>query len=138
VRILLVKPSPRLGTIRGLQSFQFLEPLELGYLAAAAPDTTGSTAPSPPARPAKLVFASAEETAGSGVKSFAQSGGADLVADALDGALPIIGVGGILCGDDAKEKIDAGATLVQVYTGLIYRGPELIAECARALAPAAR
>jgi uncharacterized protein YcbK (DUF882 family) len=55
---------------------------------AAAPDTTGSTAPPPPARPAKLVFVSAEETAGSGVKSFAQSGGADLVADALDGALP--------------------------------------------------
>jgi dihydroorotate dehydrogenase len=61
-----------------------------------------------------------------------------LLAHALDGALPIIGVGGILCGDDAKEKIDAGATLVQVYTGLIYRGPELIAECARALAPPAR
>jgi hypothetical protein len=36
VRILLVKPSPRLGTIRGLQAFQRLEPLELGYLAAAA------------------------------------------------------------------------------------------------------
>ncbi len=37
MRILLVKPSPRLGTIRGIQSFRFLEPLELGYLAAAAP-----------------------------------------------------------------------------------------------------
>jgi len=56
------------------------------------------------------------------------------LARTLDGALPIIGVGGIMCGDDAKEKIDAGATLVQVYTGLIYRGPDLIAECARALA----
>ena len=55
---------------------------------AAAPQTTGSTAPSSPARPAKLVLASAQETAGTGVKSFAQSGGADLVADALDGALP--------------------------------------------------
>jgi dihydroorotate dehydrogenase len=43
-------------------------------------------------------------------------------------------VGGILCGEDAKEKIDAGATLVQVYTGLIYRGPELVVECARTLA----
>ncbi len=63
-------------------------PVRPADLAAAAPDTTGSTAPSPPARPAKLVFASAEETAGSGVKSFAQTGGADLVADALDGALP--------------------------------------------------
>jgi dihydroorotate dehydrogenase len=56
------------------------------------------------------------------------------LAKALDGALPIIGVGGILCGADAKEKIDAGATLVQLYTGLIYRGPALVAECARATA----
>jgi dihydroorotate dehydrogenase len=56
------------------------------------------------------------------------------LAKALDGALPIIGVGGILSGADAKEKIDAGATLVQIYTGLIYRGPDLIAECARAIA----
>ena len=55
------------------------------------------------------------------------------LAKALDGALPIIGVGGILSGADAKEKIDAGATLVQIYTGLIYRGPDLIAECARAI-----
>jgi dihydroorotate dehydrogenase len=56
------------------------------------------------------------------------------LAHALDGALPIIGVGGILSGTDAKEKIDAGATLVQIYTGLIYRGPDVVAECARALA----
>jgi dihydroorotate dehydrogenase len=56
------------------------------------------------------------------------------LAKTLDGALPIIGVGGILSGDDAKEKIDAGATLVQIYTGLIYRGPGLVAECAQALA----
>ncbi len=55
------------------------------------------------------------------------------LARALDGALPIIGVGGILCGDDAREKIDAGATLVQLYSGLIYRGPGLISECADAL-----
>ena len=56
------------------------------------------------------------------------------LAKALDGALPIIGVGGILSGADAKEKIVAGATLIQIYTGLIYRGPDLVAECARALA----
>ena len=56
------------------------------------------------------------------------------LAKALDGALPIIGVGGILSGTDAKEKIDAGATLVQIYTGLIYRGPDIVAECVRALA----
>jgi dihydroorotate dehydrogenase len=56
------------------------------------------------------------------------------LAAELDGALPIIGVGGILSGVDAKQKIAAGATLVQIYTGLIYKGPELVAEIARALA----
>ncbi len=52
----------------------------------------------------------------------------------LGGALPIIGVGGILSGADAQAKIDAGASLVQLYTGLIYRGPALVRECATALA----
>ncbi|KIA79500.1 dihydroorotate dehydrogenase [Chromobacterium piscinae] len=52
----------------------------------------------------------------------------------LDGALPIIGVGGILSGNDAVEKLDAGATLVQLYSGLIYRGPELVGECSKAVA----
>jgi dihydroorotate dehydrogenase len=56
------------------------------------------------------------------------------LARALDGALPIIGVGGIFSGADACDKIDAGATLVQLYTGLIYRGPVLVAECVKALA----
>jgi dihydroorotate dehydrogenase len=56
--------------------------------------------------------------------------------EALRGALPIIGVGGILSGTDAREKITAGATLVQFYTGMVYRGPELVAECVRALAAA--
>jgi dihydroorotate dehydrogenase len=58
------------------------------------------------------------------------------LAVALDGALPIIGVGGIMSGDDAKQKIDAGASLVQLYTGLIYRGPGLVVDIANALAPA--
>ena len=51
----------------------------------------------------------------------------------LGNALPIIGVGGIMSGDDAKEKIEAGADLIQLYTGLIYRGPALVRECATAL-----
>jgi dihydroorotate dehydrogenase len=51
----------------------------------------------------------------------------------LGDALPIIGVGGILSGSDAQAKIAAGASLVQLYTGLIYRGPALIKECAAAL-----
>ena len=51
----------------------------------------------------------------------------------LGNQLPIIGVGGILNGADAREKIMAGASLVQLYSGLIYRGPDLVSECARAL-----
>ncbi|WP_428033618.1 quinone-dependent dihydroorotate dehydrogenase [Amphritea sp.] len=57
-----------------------------------------------------------------------------ILARELDGALPIIGVGGITNGFDAAEKIEAGASLVQVYTGFIYRGPELISESVRAIA----
>lgn len=48
--------------------------------------------------------------------------------------IPIIGVGGILGAEDAQAKLDAGASLVQLYTGLIYRGPALVRECAAALA----
>lgn len=51
----------------------------------------------------------------------------------LQGAVPIIGVGGILSGADAVEKIAAGADLVQVYSGLIYKGPALVHDICRAL-----
>ena len=56
------------------------------------------------------------------------------LAAALQGEMPIIGVGGILSGEDAQEKIDAGASLVQLYSGLIYRGPALVREACDALA----
>ncbi|HKX95711.1 MAG TPA: quinone-dependent dihydroorotate dehydrogenase [Methylibium sp.] len=52
---------------------------------------------------------------------------------ALGPGFPIIGVGGVLSGADAQAKRAAGADLVQLYTGLIYRGPELVTEVARAL-----
>ena len=52
---------------------------------------------------------------------------------ALKGNLPIIGVGGVMSADDAKQKINAGASLVQIYTGFIYHGPQLIRDCALAL-----
>lgn len=51
----------------------------------------------------------------------------------LQGAVPIIGVGGILSGADAVEKIAAGAQLVQVYSGLIYKGPKLVHDICRTL-----
>lgn len=57
-----------------------------------------------------------------------------VLATALDGALPIIAVGGVDSGAKARAKLDAGASLVQLYTGLIYRGPGLVAECAHAMA----
>lgn len=47
----------------------------------------------------------------------------------LQGRIPLIGVGGVLDGSDAAEKIEAGASLVQIYSGLVYRGPQLVAEC---------
>jgi len=51
----------------------------------------------------------------------------------LPDSIPLVGVGGIMTGADAAEKIAAGATLVQCYSGLVYRGPELIAECVEAI-----
>jgi len=51
----------------------------------------------------------------------------------LGGALPIIGVGGISSGTDALEKMQAGASLVQIYSGLIYRGQSLVTESAEAI-----
>lgn len=56
------------------------------------------------------------------------------LAQELQGQLPIIGAGGILTGADAAAKIAAGASLVQIYSGFIYRGPELIRECVDAIA----
>jgi dihydroorotate dehydrogenase len=53
---------------------------------------------------------------------------------ALGAGYPIIGVGGVLSGADAQSKIAAGADLVQLYTGFIYKGPELVTEAARAVA----
>lgn len=63
---------------------------------------------------------------------------ADRVLAALRKALPppvaLIGVGGITRGQDAVDKLDRGAELVQFYTGMVYRGPELVAECLQAIA----
>ena len=51
---------------------------------------------------------------------------------ALKGEVALIGAGGILSGSDAAERFAAGAALVQLYTGLIYRGPGLVSECVSA------
>ena len=54
------------------------------------------------------------------------------LAKAVAGELPIIAVGGITSGERARAKLEAGAALVQIYSGLIYRGPQLVAECIEA------
>lgn len=51
----------------------------------------------------------------------------------LEGKVPIIGVGGIFSAADAREKLDAGASLVQIYTGLVYKGPRLVREIVEGL-----
>jgi dihydroorotate dehydrogenase len=53
--------------------------------------------------------------------------------DALGTGFPIIGVGGVMSGADAVSKIKAGADAIQIYTGLIYKGPALVAEAACAI-----
>ena len=92
------------------------------------------------ARDAVLGLAHAEEPGGlSGAPVFEAS---NRVIHALRAALgpgyPIIGVGGVLSPADARAKIAAGADLVQVYTGFIYKGPALIHDAARALASSLR
>jgi len=82
-----------------------------------------------------------------GLKHAGESGGlsgaplkrkADKVLAALNKTLPdhiaLIGVGGITKGQDAIDKLDLGADLVQFYTGMIFRGPELVSECLQAIA----
>jgi dihydroorotate dehydrogenase len=49
------------------------------------------------------------------------------------GTLPVMGVGGISSAEDAWEKVTAGATLIQIYTGLVYEGPALVKHIVRGL-----
>ncbi|WP_416899375.1 MAG: quinone-dependent dihydroorotate dehydrogenase [Minwuia sp.] len=104
---------------------------EIGVAALVVSNTTI-------ARPNSLTSPHAQETGGlSGAPLMGPS--TDLLRrfhEKLDGRVPLIGVGGILSGADAKAKIDAGAAAVQIYSGLVYRGPELVGECVEALAQA--
>ena len=55
---------------------------------------------------------------------------------ALPAEIALIGTGGITCGEDAAEKIRLGADLVQFYTGFVYRGPDLVGDCLKAISAA--
>ncbi len=58
------------------------------------------------------------------------------ISNLTQGSIPIIGVGGILTSQDALDKINAGASLIQLYSGLIYKGPKLVKDCAQAISQA--
>jgi dihydroorotate dehydrogenase len=77
----------------------------------------------------------AEETGGLSGKPLFQKATSVLrgMVQRLGGKIPAIGVGGILRGADAAEKFAAGASLVQFYSGMVYRGPALISECVEAI-----
>jgi dihydroorotate dehydrogenase len=121
---LLLKIAPDLTFSQIDQIVEVL--LDLDYSGIIASNTTIS-------RPAGFT---SNETGG-------MSGGVDLakrsndvinyIYRATEGKLPIIGVGGIDSAESAGEKIDAGASMVQIYTGWIYRGPLFACELARAL-----
>jgi len=87
------------------------------------------------ARDAVLGLPHAQEAGGlSGAPVFEQS--THVVRELhkhLANEVPIIAAGGILSGEDAKQKLDAGASLVQIYSGLIYKGPDLLKDCARVI-----
>lgn len=80
-------------------------------------------------------FATAEEAGGLSGAPLSDKSTAviQLLASELSGKLPIIGVGGIMDAQTAADKIKAGASLVQIYSGFIYKGPELIREAAEAV-----
>ncbi|HHJ36517.1 MAG TPA: quinone-dependent dihydroorotate dehydrogenase [Gammaproteobacteria bacterium] len=103
--------------------------LAVGVDAVIATNTTNS-------RPSTLSDKAVAEEAGglSGKPVFELSNRVlEQLLSLLDGKIPVIAVGGISSPEDALEKIRAGASLVQIYTGFIYSGPELVHDCALAI-----
>jgi dihydroorotate dehydrogenase len=122
--LLKIAPDLDLGAIKDIAALL----LQYGFEGAIATNTTIS-------RDAVMGLKHANETGGlSGRPVFSPSTEVlrQLVKD-LKGNIPVIGVGGILSAEDARQKINAGASLVQIYTGFIYKGPALIADCAKAI-----
>jgi dihydroorotate dehydrogenase len=122
--LLKIAPDLDLGAIRDIAGLL----LQYGFEGVIATNTTL-------ARDAVRDHPCAKEAGGlSGRPLFSSSTEVLRVMNkALKGNLPIIGVGGIMSGEDAKLKMKAGASLVQIYTGFIYKGPALVKECALAV-----
>lgn len=120
--LLKIAPDLNLAAIRDVAALL----LQYGFEGAIATNTTVS-------RDAVMGLKHATEAGGlSGRPLFSLS--TEILRELvkhLKGNIPVIGVGGIMSADDAQQKINAGASLVQIYTGFIYRGPQLVADCAR-------
>ena len=88
------------------------------------------------ARPASLRSSTAGESGGLSGAPLTEASTRILerIAERVRGRVPLVAVGGIISAADARRKRDAGADLVQLYTGLVYRGPRLVREVARAVA----
>ena len=122
--VLKIAPDLDLKSIREIAALT----LESGFEGIIATNTTIS-------RDAVRDHPLAKETGGLSGRPLFSSSTEVLreLARALKGNIPLIGVGGIMSGADAKAKMNAGASLVQIYTGFIYRGPDLIRDAVRAL-----
>jgi len=89
----------------------------------------------PPINRPELIDARATEAGGLSGKPLNKKANhvLGLMAGYLQGKVPIIAVGGVSSAADAKTKVELGASLVQLYTGFIYAGPALIADCISAV-----
>ncbi len=125
---LLVKLAPDLSDDQLLQAVDVI--LESGFDGIIATNTTLSRD--------KVSGATTEETGGLSGQALTDRS-TEIIREIHEhsgGSIPIVGVGGIMSSQDALDKIAAGATLVQLYTGLIYGGPALVSEIAKALSNA--
>ena len=120
--LLKIAPDLNLAAIRDVAALL----LQYGFEGAIATNTTVS-------RDAVTGLKHATEAGGLSGRPLFSLSTASLRAlvKHLKGNLPVIVLGGIMSADDAQQKINAGASLVQIYTGFIYRGPQLVADCAR-------
>ncbi len=127
--LLKIAPDLDLGAIKDIAALL----LQYGFEGAIATNTTLS-------RDAVMGHRHAAEAGGlSGRPVFSPSTEVlRQLVKALKGNIPVIGVGGIMSAEDAKLKMNAGAALVQIYTGFIYKGPALISDCAKAIASQVR
>ena len=145
-RVTVGGPQPRRSTSRLQRSLLSIAAAATAGAALIVPSLSSQvTAAEVITTPAAAVNTSVSRQAVAGHAHAAQAGGLSgaplfqasnhvirTLRTALGPEYPIIGVGGVMSGDDALAKLQAGANLVQIYTGLIYCGPALVSDAVRA------